>query len=125
MGAKVHKSQMGRDWKEVYKAALFEDDTSKIPERIVEAERALAARALELFGAEGDEIREQQAMENAMYFLRMLGSIGATPSTVCENVNQTTHPHCKQNITGREILFVPDRGQDLHATSSTLPICNE
>jgi|ERR1700733_3979286 hypothetical protein len=72
--ARVQKSSMCRDWKEIYKAALFEDDNSKIPQRIAEAERALAARASELYGASDDQIREQQAMENARYFLRVLGS---------------------------------------------------
>ena len=31
MEARVQKSPMCRDWKEVYKAALFEDDNTKIP----------------------------------------------------------------------------------------------
>jgi hypothetical protein len=70
----VQKSSMCRDWKEVYKAALFEDDNTKIPQRIADAERALAARASELYGASDDQIREQQAMENARYFLRVLGT---------------------------------------------------
>jgi hypothetical protein len=74
MEARAQKSVIHRDWKEIYKAALFEDDNSKIPQRIAEAERALAARALELFGASDDQIREQQAMENARYFLRVLGN---------------------------------------------------
>jgi hypothetical protein len=74
MEARAHKPVIRRDWKEVYKAALFEDDNSKIPQRIAEAERALAARALELFGAGDDQTREQQAMENARYFLRVLGN---------------------------------------------------
>ena len=34
----MQKSAMYRDWKEVYKAALFEDDSTKIPQRIAEAE---------------------------------------------------------------------------------------
>jgi len=74
MEARAHKSPFGRDWKEVYKAALFEDDDTKIPQRIAEAENALAARALELFGASDEQVREQKAMENARYFLRVLGN---------------------------------------------------
>lgn len=70
----MQKSSMCRDWKEIYKAALFEDDNTKIPQRIADAERALAARASELYGASDDQIREQQAMENARYFLRVLGT---------------------------------------------------
>jgi hypothetical protein len=74
MEARAHKSPICRDWKEIYKAALFEDDNTKIPQRIAEAERALEARALELFGASDEQVREQQAMENARYFLRVLGN---------------------------------------------------
>lgn len=70
----MQTSSMCRDWKEIYKAALFEDDNSKIPQRIADAERALAARASELYGASDDQIREQRAMENARYFLRVLGT---------------------------------------------------
>ena len=73
MDPRMHKASI-RDWKEIYKAALFEDDNSKIAQRIAEAERALEARALELYGASDDQIREQQAMENARYFLRVLGT---------------------------------------------------
>jgi len=89
MDARAHKSPIHRDWKEIYKAALFEDDNSKIPQRIAEAERALAARALELFGASDDQIREQRAMENARYFLRVLGTTQGILTTPSEHVNQT------------------------------------
>ena len=37
------------NWRALYKAALFETDTSKIPSRIEEARRALAFRSRELF----------------------------------------------------------------------------
>jgi len=124
MEVRVCKSPIGGDWKEVYKAALFEDDNAKIPERIAEAEKALAARALELFGAGGDQIREQQAMENAMYFLRVLGSTEGTGSTAGERVKQTKHPPRNRHVLGGA-LFVPEGQQDLHTTPSTPPICNE
>ncbi|HWY56116.1 MAG TPA: hypothetical protein VNZ03_16740 [Terriglobales bacterium] len=80
MEARAHKSSACRDWKEIYKAALFEDDNTKIPQRIAEAERALAARALELFGASDEQVREQRAMENARYFLRVLGNTQGMPA---------------------------------------------
>jgi hypothetical protein len=60
------------DWKELYKAALFEDDNSKILQRIAEAERAVSARAGELFGEAGNQVRERQDIENALYFLDLL-----------------------------------------------------
>ena len=81
MQARAHKSPISNDWKEIYKAALFEDDNSKIPQRIAEAERALEARALELCGASDDQVCEQKAMENAKYFLRVLGNTQGTMST--------------------------------------------
>jgi hypothetical protein len=81
MEARARKSAICRDWKEIYKAALFEDDNTKIPQRIADAERALAAREIELFGASDDQVREQQAMQNARYFLRVLGSTAGILNT--------------------------------------------
>jgi hypothetical protein len=90
MDSRAHKMQ--RDWKEIYKAALFEDDNSKIPQRIAEAERALSARAQELFGT-GEDLREQQAMENARYFLRVLGNTQGILATPREPVQATQTIH--------------------------------
>jgi hypothetical protein len=67
------------DWKELYKAALFEDDNTRIPQRVAEAERALAARATQLLGIGETQVREREAMENAAYFLRLLRKIEVTP----------------------------------------------
>src|SRR5580704_17961461 len=88
MEARMHKSPILRDWKEVYKAALFEDDNTKIAQRIADAENALAARARELLGVSDDQSREHQAMENARYFLRVLGSNQAILNTPGEYVRQ-------------------------------------
>jgi len=77
----MRKSWIRRDWKDLYQAAIFEEDSSKVPHRIVEAESALAARALELSGADGDLAHEQKAMENARYFLRVLGSTAGMVNT--------------------------------------------
>ena len=89
----MQKSSICRDWKEVYKAALLEDDNSKIPQRIADAERALAARATELYGASDDQIREQLAMENARYFLRVLGTTQGLPNTPGDYLKQKQHVH--------------------------------
>jgi hypothetical protein len=89
----VQKSSICRDWKEVYKAALLEDDNRKIPQRIADAERALAARATELYGASDDQIREQLAMENARYFLRVLGSTQGLLNTPADYLKQKQHVH--------------------------------
>lgn len=82
--ARIHKSPSGNDWKELYKAAIFEDDSVKLGARIAEAERALADRAAELCGSHETPAREQQAMENAAYFLRLLRKTNATLSTSYE-----------------------------------------
>jgi hypothetical protein len=63
-----------RAWRDSYKAALFELDTARLPERITEAERALVARARDLFQAPGDNIEEEQALDDAMYALHALRS---------------------------------------------------
>jgi len=38
-----------RSWHELYKAALFESDASKLPSRIEEARKALVFRSRELY----------------------------------------------------------------------------
>jgi hypothetical protein len=73
-------SRLSSEWKEVYKAALFEEDHDKIPQRIADAEQALMARAHELFPAGLEQAREQDAIENAMYFLRVLASAAGVDS---------------------------------------------
>jgi len=45
-------------WHELYKAALFETDRDKIPQRIAEAEKSIVARARELFATNTDNIEE-------------------------------------------------------------------
>jgi hypothetical protein len=59
-------------WKELYVAALFEADKIKIEGRIADAEKAVAARARELFRATGDHIEEQENLDDALYALRAL-----------------------------------------------------
>jgi len=83
MEARAHVSTPS-EWRELYKAALFEDDKTKIPKRIAEAEAALATRAIELFGAGETQVREQQDMANATYFLRLLQKIEQRANIPCE-----------------------------------------
>jgi hypothetical protein len=63
-----------RVWAQSYKAALFELDANKVSGRIAEAETALVTRARELFHAAGDNIEEEQAVDDAMYALHALRS---------------------------------------------------
>jgi hypothetical protein len=61
-------------WRELYKAALFETNRDKLPQRIVDAEKAIVARARELFASATDTIEEDQALDDALYALRALQS---------------------------------------------------
>jgi len=61
-----------RAWRDLYKAALFEVDTTRIPDRIAQAEEALVVRARELFHIAGDNIEEEQALDDTMYALHAL-----------------------------------------------------
>ena len=78
------KSMDSGAWKDLYKAALFEVDNARLPERIAQAEKALALRARELFHIAGDNIEEEQALDDTMYALHAL-----------RNTSQTSHciPH--------------------------------
>jgi hypothetical protein len=58
------------NWRALYKAALFETDTRKIPSRIEEARRALAFRSRELFETSPDYDGEDEALETARYALQ-------------------------------------------------------
>jgi hypothetical protein len=56
-------------WKALYRAAIFERDTSAIPARVSEAEQAVLSRGRELFGKQGT-LEEKEALEEALYALR-------------------------------------------------------
>jgi hypothetical protein len=49
-------------WRDLYKAALFEVDNARLQERIAQAEKALARRALELFHIAGDNSEEEEVL---------------------------------------------------------------
>jgi hypothetical protein len=62
-------------WRKLYTAVLFEVDKTKLPERIAQAEKALALRARELFYAAGESTaEEEQALDDAVYALHALRS---------------------------------------------------
>jgi hypothetical protein len=65
-------SSLPPTWRELYIAALFETDDSRLPARIADAERAIVARARELFSAGADTIEEDQLLDDALYALRAL-----------------------------------------------------
>jgi hypothetical protein len=61
-------------WKDLYQAAIFESDLSKLPERIADAEAAVVGSARELFYAANDDGQEAESLDDAMYILRALRS---------------------------------------------------
>jgi hypothetical protein len=61
-----------RNWRGLYRAALFETDTSKIPSRIEEARRALVFRSRQLFETSPNYDGETEAIEDALYALQAL-----------------------------------------------------
>lgn len=61
-----------KSWRDLYRAALLEMDGARVPERIAEAEKALLVRARELFSAAGDNVEEEEMLDDAMYGLDAL-----------------------------------------------------
>ncbi len=59
-------------WRDFYKAALFEPDPTRVPEHITRAESAIVERARQLFGQQGDHIEEELALDDALYALQAL-----------------------------------------------------
>ncbi len=67
-------SPVSKSWKELYRAALFETDKSKVSERIAQAEWALSQRARELFRTDKEFFHERQAVDAATQALQALRS---------------------------------------------------
>ena len=88
MKGSVQSCSMGGDWRDLYMAAIFEDDKEKILSRVARAEEAVAVRAAELLEADGTQTRERKAVENAIYFLRLLRKIEGCPTSSCEHALQ-------------------------------------
>jgi hypothetical protein len=70
-----------QSWKELYQAAMCELDVNKLPQRIAEAESAVAMRARELSYPSGEGFDEQESLDDAMCVLNALrGSLKRRPS---------------------------------------------
>ena len=61
-------------WHDLYHAALFETEPTKIPARIAGAEKAILARIKEFFAVTSDHIEEDQVVDDALNALRALRS---------------------------------------------------
>jgi len=65
-------SSLAWGWRNLYFAALMEADNDRMSVRITDAERVMLDRARELFQASGDNIQEEEALDDAFYALRAL-----------------------------------------------------
>jgi hypothetical protein len=63
-----------RDWRGFYNAAIFEPDSTKLPDRIAQAEEVICQCARDLFQNPGDHADEEQALDDAIYVLHALRS---------------------------------------------------
>ena len=61
-------------WRELYRAALFEVDRSKLQQRISDARTAVVLRGRELFNCTGSHFEESEDLEDALYALQALSS---------------------------------------------------
>ena len=61
-----------QNWRDLYRAALFEMDSQKLPLRIAEPERALNVRACELYALSGETSEEGRSVQHALSSLRAL-----------------------------------------------------
>ena len=74
MNLLLSKSSENTNWRELYRDAILELDPSKLSVHIAEAEKALIQRARELFQKTGDNIEEEQDLDDAMYALHAFRS---------------------------------------------------
>jgi hypothetical protein len=61
-----------RNWKVLYRAAIFETNRNAVPRRLSAAEQAVLARGRELFRQTGnlEEFEEREEVDVALYCLR-------------------------------------------------------
>jgi hypothetical protein len=66
------KNASSDKWKELYIAALFEDDKTRLAERIAAAQIAIAARRREVLVL-GSDSEDRRILDNAAFSLQALG----------------------------------------------------
>jgi hypothetical protein len=60
------------NWKDLYAAALFEDDRMKAAALVTEAESAMIMRAKALFTSSGNDRKEVVELDQSLRMLRLL-----------------------------------------------------
>jgi hypothetical protein len=66
------KDLYSESWKDLYDAAFHETDLSTLPERITNAELAIAMRMRELLYESGDKFEEEESLDDAICALYAL-----------------------------------------------------
>ena len=69
-------SDTGRSWPELYRQAILESDSGRLPARIDEASEAIRHRARELWYGGSPETRERRDLDAALRFLGLLRMVG-------------------------------------------------
>jgi hypothetical protein len=72
MATSVNPPSTAWGWRESYVAALMEANNEIMAARIADAEDLIVKRARELFKASGDNIQEEEALDDALYALHAL-----------------------------------------------------
>jgi hypothetical protein len=106
MHTTIRQSSRTGSWRDVYQTAILEPDLNKLPERIVEAEAALAVRARELFYTIAEDAEEEEALDDAMCILQVLrsslrhrGTIVAQGTNDRNCLKRTRVSHCFDHMT--------------------------
>ena len=68
----VRSLSKSTDWRDLYAAALFEDDKSRIAARVAEAESAMLRRGKLLLTYAGDNSKETVELDQCLRMLRLL-----------------------------------------------------
>lgn len=66
------KCPQSNDWRELYRAAVLEPDSTKLSQRIAEAESVIARRTTELLSDSADHFQEQRDLNDAICGLHAL-----------------------------------------------------
>jgi hypothetical protein len=72
MNAAMYEFPESGKWQALYKAAIVEADSTKLPDRIAEAKKVIVERARDLFQAGGENFEEEQALDDAIRVLHAL-----------------------------------------------------
>lgn len=71
MGTPLPPFAISTDWKSLYRAAIFQTNRGMNRQLVAQAEKAVVARARELFYNHGS-LEEKEALEDALYTLHAL-----------------------------------------------------